>query len=324
MSISGVVGGREGGGGKDGVVVVGGTGVGRWIGLHRRCSGPQLAFISHCFAFFPRAWRICPASNCSFVIHIIGRGRSSLFCSYVSEVCEVHVIVVGLTAPSTSTSLLLGRGLHEQLHLSHHTTSNLSTMASDSCATCAQSYGAPSEKPLFPGRTLPCCSRTICARCLNQNKRYETYCPYCQITTAPSSLPQGLRDPPAYSSLEPNVAPPEHTSDDETLPAYQAGNYAGSANEKGGAAPAEDVLHFVAPDDSMRSLALAYSVPIAALRKTNNIYSDHLVQARKTILIPGEHYKGGVSLSPRPLESEEEEIKKNKVRRWMMACKVAE
>ena len=263
-------------------------------------------------------------STCSFVIHFIGRGRSSLLWSCVSEVCEVHVIVVGRIAPSTSASLLLGRGLHEQLHLSHHTTSNLSTMASDSCATCAQSYGAPSEKPLFPGRTLPCCSRTICARCLNQNKRYETYCPYCQITTAPSSLPQGLRDPPAYSSLEPNVAPPEHTSDDETLPAYQAGNYAGSANEKGGAAPAEDVLHFVAPDDSMRSLALAYSVPIAALRKTNNIYSDHLVQARKTILIPGEHYKGGVSLSPRPLESEEEEIKKNKVRRWMMACKVAE
>jgi hypothetical protein len=197
-------------------------------------------------------------------------------------------------------------------------------MASDSCATCAQSYDAPSEKPLFPGRTLPCCSRTICARCLNQNKRYETYCPYCQITTAPSSLPQGLRDPPAYSSLEPNVAPPENTSDDETLPAYQAGDYAGSANEKGGAAPAEDVLHFVAPEDSMRSLALAYAVPVAALRKTNNIYSDHLVQARKTILIPGEHYKGGVSLSPRPLESEEEEIKKNKVRRWMMACKVAE
>lgn len=124
--------------------------------------------------------------------------------------------------------------------------------------------------------------------------------------------------------MEPNVAPPENTSDDDALPAYQAGSYAGSANEKGGAAPAEDVLHFVAPDDSMRSLALAYDVPIQALRKANNIYSDHLVQARKTILIPGEHYKGGVSLSPRPLESEEEEIKKNKVRRWMMACKVAE
>lgn len=198
-------------------------------------------------------------------------------------------------------------------------------MSTDSCATCAQTYDTPSEKPLFPGRTLPCCNRTICARCLNQNKRYETYCPYCQISTTPSSLPQGLRDPPAYSSLETSKAPPRGTSDEEALPPYQAGDYGGNpSNEKGGAPPVEDVLHFVTPDDSMRSLALAYDVPIEALRKTNNIYSDHLVQARKTLLIPGEYYRGGVSLSPRPLESEEEEIRKNKVRRWMMACKVAE
>jgi LysM repeat protein len=203
-------------------------------------------------------------------------------------------------------------------------------MSADACATCAQTYDTPSEKPLFPGRTLPCCNRTICARCLNQNKRFETYCPYCQISTAPSSLPQGLRDPPAYSSLETENVSARGTSDDEALPPpyYQAGNYSGNGNtsdEKGGAAaPADDVLHFVAPGDSMRSLALAYDVPVAALRKTNNIYSDHLIQARKTLLIPGEYYKGGVSLSPRPLESEEEEIKKNKVRRWMVACKVAE
>jgi LysM repeat protein len=199
-------------------------------------------------------------------------------------------------------------------------------MSTDACATCAQTYDAPSEKPLFPGRTLPCCNRTICARCLNQNKRFETYCPYCQISTAPSSLPQGLRDPPAYSSLETKGASSQDASDEEALPPYQAGGYGdNTTNEKAGAAvPAEDVLHFVAPEDSMRSLALAYDVPIAALRKTNNVYSDHLVQARKTVLIPGEYYKGGVSLSPRPLESEEEEIKKNKVRRWMVACKVAE
>lgn len=198
-------------------------------------------------------------------------------------------------------------------------------MSSDACATCAQAYSTPSEKPLFPGRTLPCCNRTICARCLNQNKRYETYCPYCQITTAPSSLPQGLRDPPAYSSLQqPQANAPQDASGEDDLPPYDAGSYTGNVSEKGGVAPAEDVLHFVAPGESMKSLALAYDVPIDALRKTNNIYSDHLVQARKTLLVPGEYYKAGVSLSPRPLESEEEEIKKNKVRRWMMACKVAE
>jgi len=46
--------------------------------------------------------------------------------------------------------------------------------------------------------------------------------------------------------------------------------------------------------------------------------------ARRTLLIPGEYYKGGVSLSPRPLEGEEEEIRKGKVRKFMVGCKVTE
>lgn len=42
------------------------------------------------------------------------------------------------------------------------------------------------------------------------------------------------------------------------------------------------------------------------------------------MVIPGEFYKGGVSLSPRPIEGEEEEARKSKIRRWMVACKVHE
>jgi hypothetical protein len=42
------------------------------------------------------------------------------------------------------------------------------------------------------------------------------------------------------------------------------------------------------------------------------------------VIIPGEWYKGGVSLSPRPVEGEEEEVRKGKVRRFMVGCKVAE
>lgn len=42
------------------------------------------------------------------------------------------------------------------------------------------------------------------------------------------------------------------------------------------------------------------------------------------MVIPGEYYKGGVSLSPRPVEGEEEEARKGKIRRWMVACKVVE
>lgn len=54
------------------------------------------------------------------------------------------------------------------------------------------------------------------------------------------------------------------------------------------------------------------------------MYADHLLAARRTILIPGEFYKGGVSFSPRPLEGEEEEMKKTKLRKFMVQCKVSE
>jgi hypothetical protein len=45
---------------------------------------------------------------------------------------------------------------------------------------------------------------------------------------------------------------------------------------------------------------------------------------RRTVLIPGEFYKSGVSLSPRPVEGEEEEARRVKIRKWMVACKVSE
>lgn len=200
-----------------------------------------------------------------------------------------------------------------------------------SCATCAQRYDSPldpvSEKPLLPGRHLPCCGRSICAKCLNQNKRYETYCPYCQISSEPSLLPQGLRDPPAYSTLDNRIPPTTSTNDgDDEPPAYTHHDSAMPTPEKGeqSTQPAPDVLHFLTPNDSILSLSLAYGVPIDVLRRTNSVYADNLLQGRRTVLIPGEYYKGGVSLSPRPVEGEEEEIKKQKVRRWMVGCKVAE
>ena len=85
------------------------------------------------------------------------------------------------------------------------------------------------------------------------------------------------------------------------------------------------MLHFLDPTrDTISSLSLRYGVPHEALRRTNGLFADHLLAARRTLLIPGEYYKGGVSLSPRPVEGEEEEIRKAKVRRWMVACKVAE
>jgi hypothetical protein len=95
--------------------------------------------------------------------------------------------------------------------------------------------------------------------------------------------------------------------------------------EKDSSSQSEDVLHFLDHEhDNLNSLSLRYGVPIAALRRANNITSDHLLLARRTILIPGEFYKAGVSLSPRPIEGEEEERRKATVRRWMVACKVSE
>lgn len=193
---------------------------------------------------------------------------------------------------------------------------------SNACATCALTFGSPheplSEKPLLPGRYLDCCGRQICSRCLNLNKRYENYCPHCQISNAPSPLPQGLKEPPAYSSLDDRL-PSSIASENDELPAYSVHHHVQPPSEK-----LNDVLHFLRPSDTVSSLSLAYGVPINVLRKINNIFSDHLVQGRKTILIPGEYCQEGVSLSPQPAEGEEKEIEKNKLRRWMVACKVAE
>lgn len=87
---------------------------------------------------------------------------------------------------------------------------------------------------------------------------------------------------------------------------------------------APDVLHFLAPNDTLHSLSMAYGVPLAALRTTNNVFADNLLQGRKTMLIPGEFYKAGVSLSPQPIDGQEQEEKKTKLRRFMVVCKVAQ
>ncbi|KAF9773017.1 hypothetical protein IL306_009229 [Fusarium sp. DS 682] len=88
---------------------------------------------------------------------------------------------------------------------------------------------------------------------------------------------------------------------------------------------APDILHFLDHrHDSVSSLSLRYGVPAYALRRSNNITSDHLLLGRRTVLIPGEYYKGGVSLSPRPIEGEAEELRKGKIRRFMTSCKVSD
>jgi hypothetical protein len=112
------------------------------------------------------------------------------------------------------------------------------------------------------------------------------------------------------------------------LPAYSVNDLQGIVANKRTALvanPSEDILHFLDPSyDSLSSLSLQYGVPQEALRGVNGLYADHLLAAHRTILIPGKFYKGGVSFSPRPVDGEEKDGRKVKIRRWMVACKVAE
>lgn len=199
----------------------------------------------------------------------------------------------------------------------------------EACCTCATllssvlNYDGKTEKPTSFERRFECCNRAVCTRCIAKNPRFQTYCPFCQVSIVPSPLPQGLRDPPSYSPPPVDGQAPLEAAADEAPPPYDARDTLPALDAKG-QKEVPDVLHFLDPDDSIASLSLRYGVPAFALRKTNGLYADHLLAARKTVLIPGEYYKGGVSLSPRPLEGEEEELRKAKIRRFMTGCKVAE
>lgn len=150
--------------------------------------------------------------------------------------------------------------------------------------------------------------------------------PFCQLSSEPSTLPPGLCDPPVYSPPPSSHLTHATLSAFEEPPSYTSVSTLEETFEKAHhVQPAEDVLHFLDPTiDTIPSLSLRYGVPQSALRKANGLYANHLLAARRTVLVPGEFYKGGVSLSPKPVEGEEEEIRKSKVRRWMVACKVAE
>ncbi|OAA48304.1 Peptidoglycan-binding lysin domain protein [Beauveria brongniartii RCEF 3172] len=217
----------------------------------------------------------------------------------------------------------------------------------EACSTCAtiltpEDGKQLSEKPPPDQRRVPCCDRIICGECIvvritdapsilgtlytnntdpQNNARFATYCPYCQISSEPNPLPQGLKAPPAYhidARRQRQPPPPPPPCDP---PPYSARNSA--ENEKAGGA--DDTLHFLNHEhDSILSLSLRYGVPQDALRRANKIHSDHLLLARKTVLIPGAFYKAGVSLSPRPVEGEAEELRKSKIRRIMTACKLVD
>lgn len=164
------------------------------------------------------------------------------------------------------------------------------------------------------------------------NPRFASYCPYCQLASNPSNpLPQGLREPPSYDVATSKTSSKSVLGDAPQPPppyTYRSSTNNLSSDPTDEKKPIEeqppDTLHFLHPNDTLPSLSLRYNVPLHILKRHNNLTSDHLLSARRTVLIPGSHYPSGVSLSPRPVEGEEEEARKAKIRRLMVGCKCAE
>jgi LysM repeat protein len=202
-------------------------------------------------------------------------------------------------------------------------------MPSPACCICAGYIWPDSlvidektEKPLSSYQEYPCCSRLICRTCLEQRPQFSNYCPYCQHTGSATEKSASSASSSVYTALTQsallNISTPPQT------PPRLAKSRPREFSEKEPEA-APDVLHFVDPNnDTINTLSIRYGVPVTVLRQTNGIYSDRLLAGRKTILISGEYYKGGVSLSPRPVDGEEEDQRKSKIRKWMMASKVVE
>lgn len=194
------------------------------------------------------------------------------------------------------------------------------------CCTCASIISphplidTKTEKPL-DNKRLDCCDRLVCATCIAKNPRFATYCPFCQT---PVSQEPASQAPPAYTdSPVPHTPPPPPQPHAATLapPTYDPPAYDESHDIKQEKNP--DVVHHLSPDDTLTSLSLAYRVPINVLRQHNSIWSDHLLTARKMVLIPGQYYQGP-SLAPDPVDDAEETERKSKIRRLMTKCKIHE
>lgn len=215
-------------------------------------------------------------------------------------------------------------------------------MNQEACCTCAKLLNSPQEatsdsyideksalkqetKSTSPERILPCCGRAICSECITKTPRFATYCPYCQVTNEPSALPQGLRDPPAYSSPPPSpkrqdISYHDDMAGSEDPPAYTANDNQSNSTGESSSKTVPDVIHHLARDDTIASLSLAYNVPATVLRQHNSVYSDHLLSARRTISIPSSHYRGE-SLSPNPIDDPEESERKANIRKFMVGAK---
>lgn len=202
------------------------------------------------------------------------------------------------------------------------------------CCICAQLLPRHGDGKCLDSKAAspyqyPCCGRLICRQCYYKSPRFDKYCLFCQISFGTNPLPQGLRDPPPYSRpTSPSGATDERRATESDPPAYTAPHASESATvvaRAGSNSTASDTVHYVDPArDSVPSLSLLYGVPAAVLKVRNGLYSDRLLAARRTVVIPKEYYRAGVSFSPQPVHGAEEEERRHKIWTLMQSCKVAE
>ncbi|KAM0278086.1 hypothetical protein ACHAQH_005377 [Verticillium albo-atrum] len=148
---------------------------------------------------------------------------------------------------------------------------------------------------------------------MRKNARFAHYCPYCQTSPSSALLPFGPKTPRDRTPVIP-LSRLSTSSSPSPPPPY-------TSEEK-----SQDTVHHLNhANDTLASLSLAYNVPAPILRAHNNLPADHLLPARRTLLIPASHYPAGSpSLSPHPVESEDEIRRKAALRRFMVTCKVAD
>ncbi|KAL2201295.1 hypothetical protein P885DRAFT_25496 [Corynascus similis CBS 632.67] len=200
-------------------------------------------------------------------------------------------------------------------------------MSQPACCTCASllvavpRVSSTSEKPLPNERQLSCCGRIICGACIHNNPRFQSYCPYCQTSSA---SPVGSRlktrrrrseaesgsdsesNPPPYSAIaqtidiklntsEPTNSPPPYSPSFTSLPSLSQPTPLKQAFPIDGeeAAPSGYTIHHLRhpphpQPDTLASLSLRYGIPLSVLRRHNNLPNDadYLLAARHTLLIP--------------------------------------
>lgn len=193
------------------------------------------------------------------------------------------------------------------------------------CCTCGKLQCNEKKEIL-----LPCCSRLVCHDCINEFPQRALFCHFCQIPYKLSPLNLSQEQPCQTYAVSLSSPPPAY----EAPPTYETSVIVNmpqklcardSSDGRTLMAESENVLHFLDHKyDTLVSLSFRYGIPLPVLRRVNNITSDHLLSARRVVIIPHEYCRDGISLSPQPVEGEEKDREKLMVRRFMVSCKISE